>query len=280
MLIASNRSSRRTGLYLRLSTLMTLMLLSQPLRAQTLGDPLFEDGFETGAFRSGANGVSWASSRDTSVSDERSYSGRYALRFFFEGGPAGEDAFSEQRIRLPQRNEFWFRYRLYVPANYHHRRDGASNNKFLAVYRAPYTEPGFQVNFSLNPNDSGGSDLNVHYYHDGRELKPITLARDFITSADRGRWMLVVAQVRTPTSANASDGIMRMWKNNQLVAEITNLNSWGGSGENHITEAYLLGWANSGFNEDTVFFIDDFAVFDGEPQVVAKPRPPASLAVQ
>lgn len=250
-------------------------LASMPVSAATL----FTDGFESGSLGSSQNGVSWGSSTATVVSTEQAFSGNRSLRFRFSGGGSGQDAFAEQRVRLPQRNEYWFRYRLYIPSNYTHRSDGDSNNKFLAVYRAPYETPGFQVNFSMHPTSGGGSNLAAHYYDDGRERASRSISSSFITSADNGKWMEIVVQVKVPTSASSDDGIMRIWKNGSLAGSITDLSSWGGTGENYITEAYLLGWSNSGFSQETLLFIDDIVIADA-PFDTKTPSAPADLTAR
>lgn len=268
--------------YRLISVLVAALMWSVPAPAGVL----FSDGFESGSFASSQNGISWGGGNSTSVSSQRAYNGRYSLRFTFESGRSGDDAFAEQRIRLPQRNEYWFKYRLYIPSNYHHRSDGASNNKFIAVYRDPYSSPGFQINLTLYPNSSGGSDVRVHYYNNGSEWSPRSIASKFIDAADKGAWMEVVVQVKVPSSSSSNDGIVRLWKNGKLVGGVTDLASWGGSGENYISEAYLLGWANSGFNEETVLYIDDVAIGDGPfdagaPQTpAAAPQAPKDLRAQ
>ncbi len=242
---------------------------------------LFTDGFETGTLsKTAQNGVAWIDSQATSVSSAAAATGTYSLRFNFAAVPRGEDSFAEQRISLPAKSAYWFKYKLYIPANYAHRSDGASNNKFLAVYQAPYLKvnPGFQVNFSLQPNGSGGSNVEVHAYNNGVE-GPVrsNVVRDFITDADKGKWMDLVAEVRVPTGASSADGIMRLWKNGQQVVNITNLASYGGSGKNYIDQAYFLGWSNSGFDQQTLLYIDDVTISDTAITSAVKPNPPTNV---
>ncbi len=241
---------------------------------------LFSDGFESGRLDASQNGISWTSSESTAVSSDRAFSGTRSLKFTFEAGGLGDDAFAEQRVRLPQRGEYWFKYRLYIPTNYTHRSDEPSNNKFLAVYRSPYTDPGFQVNFSMEPSGNGGSNLDVRSYNNGSEGRSRALSSNFISTADRGTWIEVIAQVKVPTSSTSADGVMKIWKNGTQMGNITNLASWGGSGENYISEAYLLGWANSGFSQETLMYIDDVVIADSAFDAPVTPNPPTAVTVR
>ncbi|MES9991874.1 MAG: heparin lyase I family protein [Candidatus Thiodiazotropha sp.] len=238
------------------------------------------DGFESGDLSSSANGVSYGGNVETAVSTENSLMGDYSLRFTYPAAPNGSDSFSEQRMNYPQTNELWIRYNLYVPTNYVHRtQSGAANNKFLAVYKDEYRYPGFQVNWSLSPDGSGGSNLSLHRYRNGSEQRVISpsngIGVGFITQADRGKWIQIVARIKAPSSQNSSDGVMQMWKDGEFVTNETTLDNYGGAGENYMDELYLLGWSNSGFSEQTVFYIDDLHINDGTPFV--QPSPPTLL---
>jgi hypothetical protein len=258
-----------------LSSVAVLSLASSAATSATI----FTDSFENGSLASAQNGASWGGSRDTAISTSRYFSGQSSLQFTFEAGPLGDDAFSEQRINLPRRSAYWFHYKLFIPSNYHHRSDGASNNKFLAVYRAPYQTPGYQVNFSLQPNGAGGSNLDIHHYRNGSEQKVRRVATNFITDADRGKWMDVIAEIRVPSSSTAYDGVMRLTKNGSVVASVTDLGAWGGTDANYIDQAYFLGWSNSGFNDTTVMYIDDVVISD-TPIGAVVPRAPTNVNAQ
>ena len=244
---------------------------------------LFTDGFESGTLsKTPQNGVAWNDSASTAVSSGVAATGKYSLAFNFAAVPMGEDSWAEQRISMPQKSEYWFKYKLYIPSNYYHRVDDESNNKFLAVYQSPYqkTNSGFQVNFSLQPNGSGGSDVEVHHYNGGSEGPVAIVYRNFITETDKGKWMDLIAQVKVPTSSTSKDGIMKMWKNGTQVASITNLPSWGGTGKNYFDAAYFLGWSNSGFTQKTVLNIDDVTIADSAITAGPIPNPPTNVTVQ
>jgi hypothetical protein len=263
------------------SSRMLVMVAATALTHGAFAATLFSDGFESGNLSTTQNQVRWIDSQDVTVSTDVSSTGKYALKFNFVGGALGTDAWAEQRISLPRKSDYWFKYRLYIPSNYVHRVDDYSNNKFLAVYQAPYLKdnPGFQVNFSLQANGSGGSDLEVHHYNGGIEGPVRTVAADFIKDSDKGKWMDLVAEVKVPTSATSKDGVMRLWKNNQLVTSITDLPSWGGANGNYIDQAYFLGWSNSGFAQTTSLYIDDVVIADTSLNGT-QPKPPTNAAAQ
>lgn len=242
---------------------------------------LFSDSFESGDLSFTQNQVRWIDSQATAVSSSVFSTGKYSLKFTFTGGGAGVDAFAEQRISMPKKTEYWFKYRLYIPTNYVHRTDDYNNNKFLAVYQAPYLKvnPGFQVNFSLQADGQGGSDLEVHHYNGGIEGAVNIVSSGFITDADKGKWMTLIAQVKVPASATSKDGVMRMWKNDTLKVNITNMPSWGGTSGNYIDQAYFLGWSNSGFTQTTLLYIDDVVIADA-PLTGVVPYPPTGVTAQ
>lgn len=247
---------------------------------------LFQDGFEGGRKASAQNGFSWGGSTDkVAVSSTRAAAGSYSLMFPFQAVAAGEDSFEEQRLNFGKPyNEVWFKYDLYVPSNYVHRRDGASNNKFFAIFNNDY-RPGFQVNFSLSPGANNGSDIEVHYYRNGSE-QPSEGGAALIGPSDLGKWLRIVMHFKVPTSTNAADGVMELWKNGQSIFSTKNLASGGTSGLNYMDEAYILGWANSGFNQDTLMYIDDVIVADTAIPLTAggttpaTPNPPVLNSVQ
>ena len=233
--------------YIATSTL-AFLALSTSASAAT-----FSDGFETGSFAAALDGFRWGVPNDiVSVTNSLAYSGGRALSFTYPGTSSGVDSMAQATLVMPAKSQYWFSYKLYVPSNYVHRTQssGGSNNKFLAVYSAPYSSPGFQVNFSTQPSSTGGSDLEIHHYNAGREGSVRNAASDFITLSDRGKWLDILVQVAVPTSSTSSNGIMRLWKNGTKIVDVSNLPSWGGS-TNHIDQAYFMGWSNSGFNSST-----------------------------
>jgi len=254
---------------------MAAMMVATAASAQTL----FSDGFESGNLSHTQNQIYWsAQGASTAVSSAKAKDGKYSLAFTFA---AGSSSWSERRFQLTnQYTNLWFAYDLYVPSNYVHQNATRTNNKFLAIFRNPYNTPGFQMNFSLMANGSGGSNLTVHMYNNGSEIPYLTPAagKNFITTSDLGKWHHIVAHVAVPTGPNTNDGVIQMWKDGKEVANYTNIGDYGGAGENYFDAGYVLGWANSGFAQTTVLYVDNFTI-SNTPLNVAAPAAPTSLNV-
>jgi len=258
---------------------MPAFLAISNAEAQTL----FQDGFESGNLSYTQNGIRWGDSASTVVNALNPRTGTSALQFRYPGVADGQDGWAEQRVELgASYTETWVMFDLYIPANYYHRtQSGAANNKFFALYRNPYTSPGFQVNFSTIPNGSGGSNIEIHSYNNGSEspIQTPTSGSNFITSADAGHWLNIVMHFKVPTGQGTNDGVMQLWKNGSQIVNITNLASWGGTGKNYFDAAYILGWSNSGYANETLFYVDNFVISDS-PLGANPPGAPGLVAVQ
>jgi len=249
---------------------------------------LFQDGYESGNLSYTQNSIRWGSTTNSaqgrvSVSALKPRTGTYSLQFLYPGMADGQDGWAEQRLEMnSSHTEVWIMFDLYIPANYYHRsQGGGSNNKFFALYRNPYSSPGFQVNFSTIPNGSGGSNLEIHSYNNGSEnpIQTPDSGRSFITAADAGKWQNIVMHFKVPTGQGTGDGVMQMWKNGAQVVNITNLAAWGGTDKNYFDAAYILGWSNSGFASETTFYVDNFVISD-TPLGVNPPGAPSLTGVQ
>lgn len=242
---------------------------------------IFQDDFESGDLSNSAGGFYHNSVR-AKVLPDKPKAGQYSLRMRLQGGADGQDSWAEQRIHLNgQYTSVWIKYDIFLPSNYTHRsQSGGVNNKFIGIYRAPYAPETFHNNFSLSPNGSGGSNLQIHRFRNGAEqpiLRP-SLGRDFITATDLGKWSQILIHVQVPSNSGASDGVMQMWKNGVLVADYKNLDNYGGNGVNFIDEIYLVGWANSGFAQDTDYYFDNLVISDTP--IVFSPPAKTTVTVQ
>jgi hypothetical protein len=74
--------------------------------------------------------------------------------------------------------------------------------------------------------------------------------------------------VKAASSRLASDGRMQMWVNDTKMVDY-NVGRFHNFNPNvldaTLRNGYLLGWANSGFSENTVFYVDDVKFTQGNP---------------
>lgn len=221
--------------------------------------------------RGGNDVFAWGGDSRVRVSDEWARSGEQALRFTFASGPVGTDAIAEQRFSVDPFPEVRLDFWLYVPDNYQHRRDGSANNKFFRFWNGN----GWSLTSELetNADDYGASGfkrfLSESENCDGSTNWPSSTpsVRNVIGPGPQyamqpGTWNHVDIRYRAapscPTPEDNDGGRIEVWINGALVHWIDR-GFWARGPAGGMAEAgYLLGWANSGFNEDTVFFIDDF----------------------
>ncbi|GAB5545020.1 MAG: hypothetical protein SangKO_047800 [Sandaracinaceae bacterium] len=230
-----------------------------PADAGVDAPPLFSDDFESGDLGHSENGVEWCCN-SVSVSDERARSGRYSLRFPFGPDGPGEDSWAEQRVALGRpMTDIWVSYALYVPANYAHRDDSPSNNKFFALYHAPYSRSGFSMNFTLWSQGGGPSELATTYAYERVWGGHVAARADFMSGTDPG-WKQITMHIAAESGPEGRDGVIQLWRDGESMIDIRDARSWGGEGTNFFDEAYILGWSNSGFTEHTVLFVDDVRI--------------------
>lgn len=293
-----------------LSYLKIFILLCLPFNTALAGT-IFTDDFESGTLKEGVkqeNGFSWDNS-NVSISNEKSNgNGTYSLQFVYNASNPGSGANAEQRFKLGGAyTEMWVKYDLFIPLNYYHRKhDTTDNNKAFVWLWAKDYEKGT----SSNPGREGPK-LGGHFWaqSDGTSKfdayasalvnSEYTLQKhsngtgngdSAITKNDRGHWMTVVIHMKYATKAN-NDGVMEVWKtdwqgNTTKLTDIQNgawysTQSFSTLEARGFDEGYLLGASNSGFDEKTVFYIDNIE-FSTTPLLadsVTPPKPPTLFAI-
>lgn len=228
--------------------------------------PFFQDDFETGT-RVSANGFTWSVAGKVHVRTDQSYSGDYALKFRFGPDSIGQDSDSEQRFNLGRNlPELWVEYYLYIPENFVMRSGpGPMNNKFFGIWANRYSKTGdVQVVTEYERSGPDSSIIRV-LSMSGRANVTARKHAGLLDNSMRGRWMRVRVHVKTSTGENQNDGIIELWKDNTLVYSHYEMDIWFAGGNNFWRTGYLLGWANTGFTEETSFFIDDVKFWDASP---------------
>jgi hypothetical protein len=219
--------------------------------------------------------------------------GSCALQFYFA---KGENSWSEQRYAVNTSSlgtkgltEIWLQYDIFIPSNYYHRDLEPSNSnwvgggeKLIAMFADEYsgTNPTLILGLNMmrrsydtgapNTTNPGGS------YQSGSFSVMRNGARDWFqmwpeeskpvvnVKVDLGTWQRRTVHVVMPTSATSNNGVVEFWvkRANGTVAKIIDEHEgwFYGGAQNYINGGYLLGWSNTGFNDDTYFLIDNVIV--------------------
>lgn len=266
------------------------------------------------------NSFSWGSSTYATVSTENPKSGRYSLRFRFRaaGGdnPQHEDAWAEQRFNLGGNyKDMWVKFDLFIPSNYVHRiptmppdTSTNSNNK-AGVWLWGGGQDGYKDAYRNGPL------IGAQWWSRGAEESEyvviaranvdgkITLNKNWncaecsdgksnygIIENDKGHWMTITSHYKYATIAN-NDGIAEVWKTDWQGNTIKLVDIHDGpwyATKPQSTEpgtgfdaGYLLGWAASGFIEETIMYIDNItfsttplSTDSDTPNTLAPPMPP------
>ncbi len=250
-----------------------LLLILSMFPTITLAELLHEEDFTN--FENNvrySTGFSWGSGVSASIIQDPDVSDNKVLSFKFDGSSdLSEDAFSEQRFDLGNiYSEIWIKYRLFIPNNYYHRQASSSSNAkgYIMLWSGSYSNQNNQAATSWWPISNGstimatkwrdeGNNYSEHFFTDSRGVtNPVAID----ITKDLGKWQEVVIQVKT-ADQNQANGIIQVWKNGALLHSQTSIENWGQNAEiNGIEKGYILGWANAGFNEETVLLVDDFSV--------------------
>lgn len=258
-----------------------LVTVTLPVAPPSNSPLIWSDSFDNGE-RNNGNGFVWRDAASVTVSNERAFSGTHALRFRYRPVPSGTDAWSEQRFDLGQYlGELWIEYMLYVPANFRHRADSPGNNKFLWLWKDVYSASGeWNIGWEylrLTDTTSSGRFISSRWdYNFASNSGPWVTPNQNTTPGlfggsnpiRPGQWNRIRFHAKAASSRTAQDGESRLWVNNTLVFQITNgrfHNFDAAKTEATLRNGYLLGWSNSGFLEETIFFIDDTKFYRGNP---------------
>lgn len=234
-------------------------------------EPLFFDDFESGDLSHSDNGIGWTNQNagdgdEVAISSDIVHSGSHALRFHFAGGADGDDAFAEQRFTLGEaRAEIYVSFYAYFPDGdepgenrYVHRDStGPDNNKLLRVWAPDYD--GFKWGASFRPEAEGSrifGETRVGSCGEGVGGLPSTSWP--MTAGELGRWLHLELHVRGDDGSG--NGAYALWVDGTSQISATDIQIPGAPcSPNHFIAGYLMGWANSGFDQDTNVYIDDVA---------------------
>lgn len=247
-------------------------------KTAALDAQIFNDGFEYGNFTKTQNGFTWnlgAAYQDPTVETTQPKDGTYSAEFAYPGdgvgNPDSPDSWKELEFSLgAQYSEIWIKYDIFIPSNYVHRTGGAENNKLMYLYNAA-TTAGSTCYFGFESwPDGSGSYVPLHLKYDGTDYGHDHPGNNYfgqtsdpfpfvVTASDLNKWMTLVFHLKYSTSAVASDGVAEVWKNGTKEMEYLTLDNYSTT-NNYFDRGYILGWANSGFANDTTLYVDNFVV--------------------
>lgn len=188
------------------------------------------------------------------------------------------------------RHEFWFEVDIHVPANFHHRNNYnpetseslPDNNKLFIFFAGTYSSGTNQPGCELNPSVISGTSAadgtsrirnTVRYTTDPNPTSIETIPGYAFTligpsgPCAPGNWSTIRFHHKRCSSYGVYDGVWEMWANGSKLARI--VRDFGSalseSFDIGVTRGYLLGWANSGFTEDTTFHVQRIAFYDTDP---------------
>lgn len=255
-----------------------------PVELPPLPGLLYSDGFEDvpvgqRVFGRGANGFQWRGGYSTIVvSDDHAYSGTKSLRFDYPGEPdPTEDSTREQRFILGPEGrtdiaEIWVEFMVRVPDNFEHRAaTGATNSKLMLLWGEEYSGPNdAQVGANYQRSTNTRSHIIVSSLHgdDARRgtQQNQTVKGTIFDEAWFGEWIRLRFHYRLGTGSPGDPTIVRVWRDNTLISEMPqNWNSIIEGGRNYLRNGYIFGWSNSGYTEDTNFYVDDFRIWTADP---------------
>ncbi len=265
---------------LRLFKLIPLLIACN----SAISNPIFTDGFESQNLKTSINGVSWGSSAYTQISNEKAKDGIYSLKFSYAPTDDTKDSWSEQRFSLGKAyKEIWISYDILIPENYFHRTTsyGSSNNKgFIMLWSGDYSNPtGPEIGTEFWPNQDGSSTASIRLAGVGFDKHYWQACPGIVEISDRGKWITIIAHLKY-ASANNNDGVVQIWKTyaDGKIEQPCNMTdgAWYTPNANGFESGYIMGWSNSGFNEQTNFYVDNFKV--SETPLKNIPSPPRNAS--
>lgn len=263
------------------TAIITVTASGNPIGAVT---PFFSDGFESGV-RNNAGGFTWGgTSAAVSVSSSNAFSGGKSLRFVFAPTDSGVDSSAEQRFDMGRYlSEVWIDYMIYIPSNFRHRKDPPTNNKFLMLWRDTYSDVAggtWRIGIEYLRRDDSSSNLrfmssrwDFNSWTDSGPWPEGGPANGFPlispTALRPGAWNRVRFHVKAATSRTAEDGEVHLWLNDAQVIAYTRgrfHNAFASPSDAVLKNGYMLGWSNSGFSQETIFYIDEVKFFQTNPR--------------
>ncbi len=288
------------------SMLLWIALIVSAISYQSAFAVTFMDGFETGDLSQtggvSPSGFKWSGmSKNPIVVNGFAKDGKSSLRFRFSASAPGGQAWSEERYKLGGNyNNVWLKADIFIPKNYYCR--GSEHNKgpfFLWSGNYGVATAHVGANFEhwcVNGNayltfNPGGEGVNRGHFATCLDSDcapkgipngtPYSRGVPFVDrSKDLNKWHEWIIHLRPATTSTSNDGIVEVWKDGVKVWYRYDL-YYHSDTNNYFDQGYIMGYSNSGFDQQTDIYYDNF-VFSTERinSNVKAPLAPTSLSAQ
>jgi len=241
------------------------------------GTPYFQDSFESGDKLHVENGVKWlGAAGSVTPSSDTARTGTKSLKFQYPATSSGSDSTSEQRFSLGSaRNDVYIRYYIKFPSNYTIRNEEPGNNKFIEIWGE---EPNYGTDTQLAGSEawattSGVMQLGPTAYMNSAKALSYVAGSSYnhiwwhgvlnswtLTSNDLNKWLCFEWHFKKDTGTG--NGSLEFFVDGNKKWGSTSLSFAGAPTASYFKTGYLMGWSNSGFNQNTAIYIDDVVISD------------------
>jgi hypothetical protein len=136
------------------------------------------------------------------------------------------------------------------------------------------------LDFEAIPNlETGGSSPFTQTKSEGNEAvrikNPQVRVNDLVSPTGAikpGQWTRIRIHGKTSSGAGVADGVFEAWAGDTLIFQKIDGVFWYAANSPYYHDdkavfhnGYLIGYANSGFDEETLMYVDDFKIFAGNP---------------
>lgn len=236
--------------------------------AAAAGAASFEDDFASGDLSKTMNGYSWG----VPAGDVSVVNNQVEMTFGPNASGSGADAELNFDFDAP-RSEVWVEYDITIPANWAIRANGQNyNNKFFQLnYNGGYYTA-LTIEFA-HPNPADGTAMLRRFLAasetaGGAQNWPTapTPIQNFIgpgcTMVPGNTYQIRVHFRSSPDGV--ADGIAELYIGGVLIRSLS-WPFWKVATSGQINGGYVLGWANTGYTDETKFLIDNFKIYASDP---------------
>jgi hypothetical protein len=263
---------------------------------------IFQDGFESGDLKKPVGSATWAGGQFADITDTVAHTGKYSLRLRFNSIDSGNSPWGEQRFYLgaiyKQVDIQWYAYypkgdEGLGPKYFHRSSVGGNNNKLVRLWMGDKSDGaqgygkqwvkagastwacGISWKCTVPGDAIVGGELGTDTMPTG-QYNIAESTGSVINNSIRGRWVRFNFKASASSAVGKSDGFIEIDMDGVKVLRTEGLPLYSEKGNAAGFEyGYLMGWANSQFQDQTYVYIDDVTI-NSSPS----PGAPGNLKVQ